>query len=216
MTAWTQLEAGQQKDPGRIFQRGDSHWTSEGGLIWSRALISHLVKEGEAPASLRGAPIATEGPDQPADNDLYRLMGITRSETVPVWDVHRPDVTIRAHTVPTPSGRGMAVFQSTSSTAPLIRGRTLIINDSFISRAEGLLAPYFSSLSVMHWSDFMTAVDNGKLPHFDRIIIETVQRGWPERAGWMQSGQPIHDALAKELSTPSRTAPHPPQPAPSS
>ncbi|MFI7544452.1 hypothetical protein, partial [Actinoplanes sp. NPDC049599] len=76
----------------------------------------------------------------------------------------------------------------------------------FISRAEGLLAPYFTNLEVMHWSDFLTAVDRGDLPGFDRIIIETVQRGWPQRAGWLAKGQPMHQALAEELGKPRKKA----------
>ncbi len=87
----------------------------------------------------------------------------------------------------------------------MIEGRTLIVNDSFISRAEGLLAPYFTNLEVMHWSDFLTAVQDDDLPGFDRIIIETVQRGWPQRAGWLQEGQPMYEALAAELGTPIKT-----------
>ncbi len=30
MVAWKELEAEQAKNPGRVFQRGDSHWTSQG------------------------------------------------------------------------------------------------------------------------------------------------------------------------------------------
>ena len=217
MTAWKQLAAEQAKHPGKVFQRGDSHWTSQGALIWSRALIAQLIRQGEAPTSLRRAPVAVEAEDEPADNDLYRLMGISRPETVPVWRVSRPQVKIRAKSVPSPSGRGVAVFHSSSATAALITGRTLVVNDSFFSRAEGQLAPYFTDFSVMHWSDFLTAVKAGTLPHFDRIIIETVQRGWPERSAWLEPGQPVHDALAKELKRASRTAPMAaPQPAASS
>jgi hypothetical protein len=214
---WKQLLAEQKAHPGKVFQRGDSHWTSQGALVWSKAVINRLIESGEAPASLRKAPIATRLPDEPADNDLYRLMGITRTETVPVWQVIRPQVKITDKSVPSPSGRGVAEFHSVSADAPLIKGRTLVVNDSFFSRAEGELAPYFSDLTVLHWSDFMTAVQKGNLPHFDRIIIETVQRGWPERAGWLEQGQPIHDALAAELSRGSRTtAVRAPEPAPSS
>jgi hypothetical protein len=217
MIAWKQLQAEQTAHPGKVFQRGDSHWTSQGALAWSRALISQLVAQGEAPPSLKHAPYAVRAPDEPADNDLYRLMGIARTEAVPVWRVRRSNVRIRAKSLPSPSGRGIAVFHSESGTRALIKGRTLVINDSFFSRAEGQLAPYFSDLEVMHWSDFLTGVAAGKLPHFDRIIIETVQRGWPERSGWLEAGQPVHDALARELSTPSQTAPDPvPEPAPSS
>jgi hypothetical protein len=204
---WQQLAAQEKTYPGRIFQRGDSHWTSQGALIWSQALINRLIKQGEAPRSLRGAPIAFEAPDEPADNDLYRMMGISKSETVPVWKVSRKNVRVRGESLPSPSGRGIAVFHATSKTASLIKGRTLVVNDSFFSRAEGELAPYFSSLEVLHWSDFMAAVTAGTLPHFDRIIIESVQRGWPERSAWLESGQAIHNALAKELSTPIPAAP---------
>jgi hypothetical protein len=214
---WEELAAEQKAHPGKVFQRGDSHWTSQGALTWSHALIKRLIAQDEAPAALRTAPVAVEVADQPADNDLYRLMGISRSETVPVWQVTRPHVKLSGKSIPSPSGRGTAVFHATSEHEPLITGRTLVINDSFFSRAEGQLAPYFSNLKVLHWSDFMTDVSNGTLPHFDRIIIETVQRGWPERAGWLQAGQPIHDALAKELSQATDTAAVPaPEPAASS
>jgi len=217
MMAWKQLAAEQAKNPGKVFQRGDSHWTSQGALVWSRALIAQLIRQGEAPAALRGAPVAVEGNDEPADNDLYRMMGISRPETVPVWRVSRPNVQIRAKSLPSPSGRGVAVFRAWSATEPLITGRTLVINDSFFSRAEGQLAPYFTNLMVMHWSDFLTSVKAGTVPHFDRIIIETVQRGWPERAGWLTPGQPVNAALAKELRRSSRvSALNAPQPAPSS
>ena len=217
MMAWRQLAAEQAKNPGKVFQRGDSHWTSQGALVWSRALIAQLIRQGEAPAELRGAPVAVEGKDEPADNDLYRMMGISRPETVPVWRVTRPNVQIRAKSLPSPSGRGVAVFRAWSTTEPLITGRTLVINDSFFSRAEGQLAPYFTNLMVMHWSDFLTNVKAGTVPHFDRIIIETVQRGWPERAEWLAPGQPVNAALAKELRRSSRvSALDAPQPAPSS
>ncbi|GAB6900970.1 hypothetical protein JCM9957A_40600 [Kineosporia succinea] len=205
VTSWDQLQATQDEDPGSVFQKGDSHWSSKGALVWSKTVIDALIARGEAPADLSGAPDAVQVQDEQADNDLYRLMGITKKAMVPVYGVTRDDVTIRAHTEESPSGRGVAVFRAWSTTAPMIEGRTLIVNDSFISRAEGLLAPYFTNLEVMHWSDFLTAVQDDDLPGFDRIIIETVQRGWPQRAGWLQEGQPMYEALAAELGTPIKT-----------
>jgi hypothetical protein len=206
VTSWNQLQAAQDEDPGSVFQKGDSHWTSKGALVWSRTVVDALIARGEAPKSLAGAPHAVRVEDEKADNDLYRLMGITRNTMVPVYQVTRAGVTIRAHTEASPSGRGIAVFRAWSTSAPMIKGRTLVVNDSFISRAEGLLAPYFTNLEVMHWSDFLTEVDRGDLPRFDRIIIETVQRGWPQRAGWLAEGQPMYQQLAKELGTPKKKA----------
>ncbi|MBT0770370.1 hypothetical protein KIH74_15615 [Kineosporia sp. J2-2] len=207
VTSWRELQAAQDESPGSVFQKGDSHWTSKGALIWSKTVIDALVARGEAPAALSGAPRAVQVQDEQADNDLYRLMGVTHDTMVPVYQVTRDDVTIRAHTRESPSGRGVAVFRAWSTTAPMIKGRTLVVNDSFISRAEGLLAPYFTRLEVMHWSDFLTAVQHDDLPPFDRIIIETVQRGWPQRAGWLAEGQPMHRALADELGRPREQTP---------
>jgi hypothetical protein len=206
LTTWKPLQAAaaQEND---IFETGDSHWTSAGSLVWAQALIHHLVEQGEAPRQLDGAPHAQPDGERPADGDLYRLMGVTRPGTVPEWTVSRPEVNLRARSVPSPSGRGVAEFKAWPATAatprPLIAGRTLVVDDSFFSRAEGQLAPYFSDLRVMHWADFLTALQERKLPPFDRIVLETVQRGWPERAGWLTPGQPVHNALSQVLSSPS-------------
>ena len=207
LTTWKALEAADTA-PDRIFLPGDSHWTSEGSLIWAQALIRGLVAQGDAPPELAGAPKAERGGQVAADGDLYRLMGISRPGTVPEFLVKRPEVNIRAKSLPSPSGRGVAVFKAwpadASDPAPLVEGRTLVVDDSFFSRAEGQLAPYFQDLQVMHWADFLTYLQRGELPAFDRIVLETVQRGWPERAGWLRPGQPVHDALAKALASPSR------------
>jgi acetyltransferase AlgX (SGNH hydrolase-like protein) len=205
LTTWKPLQAAATRSAD-IFQTGDSHWTSAGSLIWAQALIHHLVVQGEAPRQLDGAPHAEPDGERPADGDLYRLMGISRPGTVPEWTVDRPEVNVRARSVPSPSGRGVAEFRAWPATAdtprPLIQGRTLVVDDSFFSRAEGQLAPYFRDLSVMHWADFLTALQDGTLPAFDRIVLETVQRGWPERAGWLTPGQPVHQSLAHLLSSP--------------
>jgi hypothetical protein len=101
----------------------------------------------------------------------------------------------------------MPIYQTQAPTGvPLITGRTLVVRDSFFIRAEPQLAPFFSDLTVMHWADFIAAADAKNLPDFDRIIIETVQRGWPQRASWMQPGNAIYEALATDLARPSTTA----------
>jgi hypothetical protein len=203
VTVWQQLAAAERKHPGTVFQKGDTHWTTAGSLVFSRAVIARLVAQGEAPAELRGAPRAPDAflvGTVDADGDLYRMMGLEHTETVPLWKVKRRGVTLTSTRVDTPSGRGMPVYRAkTVGDVPVIGGRTLVVHDSFFSRAELQLAPYFSSLAVMHWADFLEAVKAGDVPHFDRIILETVQRGWTERAGWLEPGQDVHTALDAEL-----------------
>ena len=210
LTMWRQMAAVEATEPGQVFQHGDTHWTTRGALVFSRQLIRQLIAQGEAPASLAGQPRATRSANALADADLYRMMGTPREEQVPVWLVSRPEVTVTGQHLTTPSGRGMAVYHTQAPPGvPLITGKTLIVHDSFFARAEPQLAPFFQDLSVMHWSDFITAADHHTLPHFDRIVIQTVQRGWPQRASWIQPGQSVYDALARELGQASATAPLP-------
>jgi hypothetical protein len=203
MTMWKQMAAVEAAEPGQVFQHGDTHWTSRGALVFSRQLIRQLIAQGEAPASLAGLPRATRGPDALYDADLYRMMGTPREEEVPVWLVRRPEVRVTGKRVGTPSGRGMPVYHTDAPPGvPLITGSTLMVHDSFFARAEPQLAPFFQDLTVMHWADFISESDNHTLPHYDRIIMETVQRGWPQRASWIQQGQSVYDALAAELAVP--------------
>ncbi len=205
VTMWKQMAAVEKAEPGQAFQHGDTHWTSRGALVFSQTLVEHLIAQGEAPESLEGQPHATRAPDELADADLFRMLGTPRQEMVPVWLVSRPEVTVTGHHIDMPSGRGMAMYQTvTRPGVPLITGSTLVVHDSFFIRAEPQLAPFFQDLTGMQWGDFITAVDHHTLPHFDRIIIETVQRGWPQRATWLEPGQSIYQALAAELATASQ------------
>jgi hypothetical protein len=209
LTVWQQIAAAQAEHPGEIFQFGDSHWTTRGALVFSQALLGQLADQGEAPESLRGEPKGEHAYDELLPSDLYRLMGVERPELVPVWKVTRKGVTVETTVKETASGRGLITYTSSldgkaeDDGTPMVAGDTLVINDSFFSRAELELAPYFRKLTVMHYADFLPAVQNGTLPHFDRLVVETVQRGWPERAGWLQQGQPVYEAIAAELARPS-------------
>lgn len=208
LTVWTELAAAQAKHPGEIFQFGDSHWTTRGALVFAQALVEQLADQGEAPDTLRGDPKGEHAYDEELPSDLYALMGLEKPEQVPVWKVTRKDVTVETSAEPTASGRGLVTYTTSTTkgkdgTKPaMITGSTLVINDSFFSRAQLELAPYFERLSVMHYDDFLPAVRAGTLPHFDRLIIETVQRGWPERAAWLHQGQPVYEAIAAELARP--------------
>lgn len=202
-TLWKQMAAVEATEPGQVFQHGDTHWTSRGALVFSRQLIRQLVAQGEAPASLAGQPRAVRGADALDDADLYRMMGTPREEEVPVWLVSRPEVKVTGKRLNTSSGRGMPIYHTAApSGVPLIKGATLVVHDSFFARAEPQIAPFFQDLTVMHWADFIADVDRHTLPHFDRIIIETVQRGWPQRASWLQPGQSMYETLAAELAKP--------------
>lgn len=204
VTFWRQMDEAARAEPDRVYQPGDSHWTTQGALLFTRGLVDKLVADGVAPPTLGGAVIGTRLPDRVIDGDLYRLMGVQRTDTVPTWVVRRPGVTVTRKVVPSPSGRGM---RTNVTTAPpgvaLVPGRTLVIYDSFFDRVEPLMTPYFASLTAVHWGDAYTMARNGTLPPFDHLVVESSERGWAERTSWFGQGDPVGRAIAAELGRPS-------------
>jgi hypothetical protein len=200
---WQPLTEAEQADPGRVYQPGDSHWTTQGALAFTRGLVDKLVTDKVAPATLGGAVTATRLPDRVLGGDLYRLMGVERTDAVPLWVVRRPGVKVARTVIPSPSGRGV---RHDVTTAPrgvsVVPGRTLIVYDSFFDRAEPMLAPYFASITAVHWGDAYRMVREGALPAFDHLIIESSQRGWAERTPWLTLDDPFGKAIAAGLSTP--------------
>ncbi|MFY1635012.1 alginate O-acetyltransferase AlgX-related protein [Solwaraspora sp. WMMB335] len=183
VTLWPQFAAAERAEPGRVWQHGDSHWSYQGAMMFTREVIDRLVARGEAPEQLRGAPGAEQRPDRSLEGDLYRLMGIPRKEKVANWVVRREGVTVDTSTLPTVTGRGLRT-RTTSAPAgtPMVPGRTLVVYDSFFYVAELQMAPYFAEMSALHWDDFLPMAREGRIPDFDRVIFQSVQRSWPQRS----------------------------------
>ncbi|MEV4758816.1 hypothetical protein AB0J86_27480 [Micromonospora sp. NPDC049559] len=182
VTMWPQFAAAERAEPGRVWQAGDSHWSYQGSMMFTREVLDRLVARGDAPAGLRGAPGAERRPDRRLEGDLYRLMGMNRKDSVANWVVDREGVTVSTATTATTTGRGLRT-RTTSAPAgtPMVPGRTLVVYDSFFYVAEQQMAPYFQQMIALHWDDFLPMARAGQLPEFDRVIFESAQRSWPQR-----------------------------------
>jgi hypothetical protein len=206
LTLWPQFAAAEKAEPGRLFQRGDSHWSYQGSMMFTREVVDRLVARGEAPPQLRGAPGAVQRPDKRMEGDLYRLLGMTRSEKVADWVVHREGVSVTTSTIPTPTGRGIRTRTTTAPPGtPLVPGRTLVVYDSFFYNAELQMAPYFQQMTALHWDDFLPMARSGSIPGFDRVIFESVQRTWPQRIMDQLPEPSTTAAITGELSKPAST-----------
>jgi SGNH hydrolase-like domain, acetyltransferase AlgX len=182
MTLWDELAAQNEKYDGTAYQRGDTHWTNRGAIVFSQSVVDRFAQQaGVADTIDYSGDIVDEGTRERA-GDLYRLMGAARSDLVPVVGVDRPGVKVRRTVEPGTTFRGVRTYKAFGTeTDGVIPGTTLIVHDSFLDAAEKQLSPYFEKAIVMHWADLTVAVREGTLPEVDRIVFETSQRGFVER-----------------------------------
>lgn len=172
LTAWDEFEAA--SDAGdQLYRFTDSHWNYRGAALYSELLLQHLTELGVAPVGLDPAAEMHEAGEVELVGDLFRLMGADSSETMTSFVVERPGVT----TTLSEDG-GLQHWVSTSTSAPLIGGRTLILRDSMFYTNGALLAPYFADLTTIHSKD-AAAIGATLESGYDLVIIQQVQRTVP-------------------------------------
>lgn len=171
-TTWDEFEAASAAGD-ELYRFTDSHWNYRGAALYSELLLEHLAELGAAPAGLEPATEVREAGEVELVGDLFRLMGAESAETITRLVVERPGVT----TTMTETD-GVQHWVSTSTSAPLIGGRTLILRDSMFYTNGELLAPYFADLTTMHSKDAAAGAATIE-PGYDLVIIQQVQRSVP-------------------------------------
>lgn len=183
MTLWDKLAAQNKKYDGTAYQRGDTHWTNRGAIVFSQSVVERLAAEAGVADSIDFAGDVVDRGTRERAGDLYRLMGAPASDVVPVVGVERPGVVVKRSVEPGRTFRGVRTYRANGTNADgVIPGTTLIVHDSFFDAAEKQLAPYFEKAVIMHWADLTVAVEEGTLPRIDRIVFESSQRGFVDRA----------------------------------
>jgi len=179
LPAWNDLNRAQDNSSLNLYRPGDTHWNTVGASVFVRTILTRLVKDGQAPAELADQISFTRTPDEVMGGDLYALLGQDwRTDLAPVVEADRPDVVTKTTKYSTNSGRGATRWTSVATTSALVPGKTLVIGDSFFEAAGSLAAPYFQDLTLvvnLDGNDPPSAILN---EHYDRIIVEQVQRGW--------------------------------------
>ena len=172
-------------------------------MIFTREVLDRLVVRGAAPEQLRDAPGARQGADQSLPGDLYPLLGITSEDEVANWVVQRDGVTVETSSIALGPARSQRTHTTTGPAGtPMVPGRTLVVYDSYFYRAEAQLAPYFIELTTVHWDNLIPMARDGKVPEFDRVIFQSVQRSWPRRTMDQLADPAVTATLNAELSKP--------------
>ena len=150
----------------------DTHWSASGSLAFSQALLERLVADNQVSADILddlANPIASE--PVPYVADLNRMMGVTDIDYTNTISFDRPDVV-------TTDGTGIGVagmlkhhFTSTSTTSELVRGKTLLIGDSFLlNQMPTQLSNFFADVTMAAHEEPILASE------YDLVIVERIER----------------------------------------
>jgi hypothetical protein len=150
----------------------DTHWTTSGSMALSRALMTRLVDDEQAPMSIL-ADLKNPVASKPVRyvGDLSRLMGMDDIDYTTTASFARPGVVTTLETTVGDGGTPMKHYTSKSSSRPLVSGRTLFIGDSFLlSQIPTQLSNFFEDVTM---ADMAESAEAGE---YDRVIAVRVER----------------------------------------
>lgn len=170
-----------ESETGRsVWRRNDTHWGPTGAAIFSKSVAETLdARLGEASSLITG-------PDAELPGDLSQMLGDLKYDAVPTAGISRDGVVlhldgkvISQDDVPDLAYQPITVT-ATSSGAPLLPGRTLLLGDSFFAASRLQFPVYYSSLTYVHnmTAEIPGAADSvaDLLSDSDTLIFEMVER----------------------------------------
>jgi hypothetical protein len=141
------LRRAKQTTPDALFQRKDSHWNEVGASVALPAILERLG----AGVKMRPGELVPR-PPKTYTGDLTTLLGTPEKDTTPDRAIRRP------------------------AGAPVLSGRTLMLQDSFGDAIKPLLEPYLQTLESGLWVDFGIDQMWEMIKAADRVVIEIVER----------------------------------------
>lgn len=171
------------KSPTPIYLKQDTHWTHETSA-WMGGRIVDRVQPGiwrdKDVKFIQGKPLV---------QDLSRIAGVPSEFIRLVMRSDRPGIKqVKADSSlrfsPRQPVRSFASV-SASADAPLIKGKTAIVYDSFLIPNYSVISPYFEDVTWLFWDDFERPEVQKMIRDADRVIFASIYRLMPERAGQM-------------------------------
>ncbi len=171
---WTAVLAARDRTDALLYFTQDSHWTPDGAMAATEALVESLAAGVWDPAE-----IAVDGTSR-YPMELARLMGKPRDAVTPRYVV-RPTVTVEKSvlvtTVDLGNAREIAVY-TTAGASDVVPGTTLLVYDSFFNIHRQRIVPWFERTIWVHAGDLRDVPAVVEiLPEIDTIVLERVERG---------------------------------------
>lgn len=169
-----------RRDDAALYYRQDTHWADAGAATYVQGMLDRIAPGVFDPSDLR--PTGQEV----SRSDLARLKGQSFDDPLPQLEVVRPGVTVVESVLPDDDKAAAQVARSRAITtdAPIVKGTTVILGDSFTRVSVRLLAPYFEELVFLQlpYLESHTIGDALEGRTADRIIVAEVQRNLAK--GW--------------------------------
>lgn len=183
----------------QTYRSKDSHWNGLGSVSYAEALV-----EAISPGSTAGTYLLRD-PNYLFPADLSMLQGGPNQQRGITVLPERAGVTTRTiqDTTVTVTPRGQAAgrfdvriwhSQSTSTSAPLVQPRVVVLGDSFTGYSIAQMAPYFHDITWIH-IDSLDLAPQLALPAIAQADVVVVERAERDRSFRLAPG------LAREIST---------------
>lgn len=153
---------------GGAYLRSDSHWTPRGGLAYAQALTGHLDHGVWQPEDLR------EGGTFRKAGDLGAFILEERVDAVPDVKVQRQGVRAVSQ-----DRQGRYTFHYRNEAGDdqaLVRGRTVLVGDSFTFNSRDQWSPWFEDITTYHRSSSTGAEILDAVVDADTVVLEVVER----------------------------------------
>jgi hypothetical protein len=109
--------------------------------------------------------------------DLSLVNGSQRSEQIAVYELARLEVTENQRTILNSELTNTNLrIRNEGPDGSLVKGRTLLISDSFGDVSLERIAPYFEDLTFIHFSDWDPTLFASQMEKADTIWIMTAER----------------------------------------
>lgn len=175
----------------RQYMEGDTHWNFKGGATFAHDLLLRLERDGLIDKETVDRQLTGKAPVYVHVDDLYRLMGIPRTERFPNGFTAPPGVASTSESETIANEWYVSEWKSTSSESKLVPGRTLLIADSFAGLDIPYLVHYFSDITYVPFTALQTPGHLISTTGYDHVIIQELQRNIPvyidkiDQASWI-------------------------------
>jgi len=182
----------------RQYMEGDTHWNFVGGSTFAHDLLIRLEHDGVIDKETVDASNTGTAPAYVRVDDLYRLMGVPRTERFPVTFRAPAGTSTTSETQPIEGDWYVAEWKSTSTDAKLVPGRTLLIADSFAGLDIPYLVHYFSDITYVPFAVLQNPGHLISTTGYDHVIIQELQRNVPnyidqiDQAPWITGPHAAH------------------------
>lgn len=166
----TPMLAVKQPPPDHTYYPNDTHWNTKGATLAVGEVLDAL---GGRARLRRDEVVETR---VKAAGDLANLLGAPEELESPQWDLRRAVAPAAAAKEPLPNGGVQDLSTRPTGGGPLVRGRTVLLYDSFGVGMIGALQAYSEELATVQWfgagpADLIEAIARG-----DTVLLEKVER----------------------------------------